>query len=162
MASTPTDPSTTKEEALKSALWLSLGAHIDDTCLHHAFSTTPQFIGAFTELVYTQIQSAARDLAAFARHAGRAQVRTEDVLLLARRNEGLEGLLMGFVEELRKEEGGSGGAGRRTSAGAARGGVRKRGGAAGAAAGRGGAGRGRGAGRARGRGRGRGKAAAAE
>lgn len=39
------------------------------------------------------------------RHAGRATVTTDDVLLLARRNEGLEELLRGFVEDLRAEKG---------------------------------------------------------
>ena len=35
------------------------------------------------------------------RHAGRQTISTEDVLLLARRNEGLESLLRGFVDELK-------------------------------------------------------------
>lgn len=66
-----------------------------------AHNATPQFIGALTELVWAHVASAGRDLEDFARHAGRTTVTADDVLLLARRNEGLEGLLKSFVEERR-------------------------------------------------------------
>jgi centromere protein S len=46
-----------------------------------------------------------RDLESFAKHAKRSQINTDDVLLLARRNEGLETLLKTFVEKQRKENG---------------------------------------------------------
>lgn len=46
-----------------------------------------------------------RDLESFAKHAKRSQINTDDVLLLARRNEGLETLLKTFVEEQRRENG---------------------------------------------------------
>jgi hypothetical protein len=46
-----------------------------------------------------------RDLESFAKHAKRSQINTDDVLLLARRNEGLETLLTTFVEEQRRENG---------------------------------------------------------
>jgi centromere protein S len=46
-----------------------------------------------------------RDLESFAKHAKRSQINTDDVLLLARRNEGLETLLKMFVEEQRRENG---------------------------------------------------------
>jgi len=44
-----------REERLKSALWYSIGQYIDDECLSSDVNATPQFIGALTELVYTQI-----------------------------------------------------------------------------------------------------------
>jgi len=47
-------------------------------------------------------ENSAKDLEAFAKHAGRTQINSDDVLLLARRNEGLESLLRGFLDELRK------------------------------------------------------------
>ncbi|KAK7533959.1 kinetochore component CENP-S-domain-containing protein [Phyllosticta citribraziliensis] len=168
-----------REERLKSTLWFHLGQYIDTSLLSSPSSSTsvsnatPQFIAALTELVYTHIASTSRDLEAFAAHAGRRQISTADVLLLARRNEGLEALLRGFVEQWRAERGvdapvaagrgraararGSDGEDNDEGAGAA-GAVRRRGG--GAARGRG-RGRARGmaaaaAGRARGRGRGRG------
>ena len=42
-------------------------------------------------------ENVATDLENFAKHAGRSTVTTDDVLLLTRRNEGLEELMRGFV-----------------------------------------------------------------
>ncbi|KAK0663135.1 Centromere protein S [Lasiodiplodia hormozganensis] len=144
-----------KEERLKSALWYSIGQFVDNQCQLKDHNATPQFIGALTELVWTQIESASRDLSTFARHAGRAQVNTADVLLLARRNEGLEALLRQFVDEYRAERSNhTETANRRSNSNTAgRGRGRGRGGASAAAA--------RGGARGRGRGRGRGGAAGA-
>ncbi|OCK75357.1 hypothetical protein K432DRAFT_174715 [Lepidopterella palustris CBS 459.81] len=94
-----------REERLKSALWYSIGQFVDEECLRQNLNATPQFIGALTELVYTQISNTSRDLETFAKHAGRAVVHTDDVMLLSRRNEGLESVLKTFVEEIRAEEG---------------------------------------------------------
>jgi centromere protein S len=60
-----------------------------------------------TELVWSQIENTAKDLESFAKHAGRSQISTDDVMLLARRNEGLEALLKGHVDELRAAKGGA-------------------------------------------------------
>lgn len=98
-----TDPET--EERLKSALWHSLGVHTDHSTLTQNLNATPQFIGALTELVYAHIAQTAKDLETFAKHAGRSQIATDDVMVLARRNEGLEAVLRGFVEEVRRENG---------------------------------------------------------
>lgn len=38
------------------------------------------------------------------RHAGRSTVNVTDVMLLARRNEGLESILRAFVEQMRDRE----------------------------------------------------------
>jgi centromere protein S len=46
-----------------------------------------------------------RDLETFAKHASRSTVNTSDVMLLARRNEGLETVLRGFVEDIRAKDG---------------------------------------------------------
>jgi len=43
----------------------------------------------------------ATDLESFAKHAGRNTIKTDDVLLLARRNEGLESILKQKVDEIR-------------------------------------------------------------
>lgn len=45
----------------------------------------------------------ATDLEAFARHAGRNTIKTNDVLLLTRRNEGLETILKNKLEEIKLE-----------------------------------------------------------
>lgn len=44
----------------------------------------------------------ATDLESFANHAGRSRITTDDVLLLARRNEGLESILKQTVQEVKK------------------------------------------------------------
>ena len=49
------------------------------------------------------IGTAAGDLESFAKHAGRTTIKTEDVMLLARRNDGLEQILEDVVERLKKE-----------------------------------------------------------
>lgn len=48
----------------------------------------------FSELV-------TRDLESFAKHAGRSVISVDDVLLLARRNEGLHGILKQTADEIR-------------------------------------------------------------
>ncbi|KAJ5102359.1 hypothetical protein NUU61_004581 [Penicillium alfredii] len=79
------------EERLKSALWLSIGKIVDEETIKLGVNATPQFIGALTEML-TCI-----------RHAGRSTVNTSDVMLLARRNEGLDSILRAFVEQQRPE-----------------------------------------------------------
>ena len=48
-------------QRLKSALWYTIGQYIDEESLSSSLNATPQFIGALTELVYTQIANTARD-----------------------------------------------------------------------------------------------------
>jgi centromere protein S len=109
-------------QRLKSALWYSVGQIIDHDTLTSNTNATPQFIVALMEMAWVQIgmlptslslfptqylirdaENSAKDLEAFAKHAGRTQINTDDVLLLARRNDGLESLLRGFLDELRKD-----------------------------------------------------------
>ncbi|KAK0512460.1 hypothetical protein JMJ35_005588 [Cladonia borealis] len=91
------------EERLKSALWFSIGKIVDEETLKLGVNATPQFIGALTEMVWAQIESVNTDLESFAKHAGRSTISTEDVMLLARRNEGLEAVLKAYVD---KQKGG--------------------------------------------------------
>jgi hypothetical protein len=42
-------------QRLKSALWYQIGLYVDAKGAAEDFNATPQFIGALTELVYTQI-----------------------------------------------------------------------------------------------------------
>jgi hypothetical protein len=51
------------------------------------------------------LANTSRDLETFAKHAGRNIIQTEDVMLLTRRNEGLETVMKQFVDELRAKEG---------------------------------------------------------
>ncbi|KAF1999097.1 hypothetical protein P154DRAFT_523506 [Amniculicola lignicola CBS 123094] len=92
-------------ERLKSALWYSIGQYVDEQCLQQNLNATPQFIGALTELVWTQISNSCLDLENFAKHAGRKVVKTDDVMLLARRSEPLENLLRDYLQKMQAKEG---------------------------------------------------------
>ena len=45
----------------------------------------------------------ATDLESFAKHAGRTTIKTDDVMLLARRNEGLESILKQKLLDIREQ-----------------------------------------------------------
>ncbi|KAL4758722.1 CENP-S family protein [Aspergillus foveolatus] len=92
------------EERLKSALWLSIGKIVDEETIKLGVNATPQFIGALTELVWVQIETASQDLESFAKHAGRSTINVSDVMMLARRNEGLESILRTYVARQREQE----------------------------------------------------------
>jgi hypothetical protein len=53
---------------------------------------------------FDSTENVSKDLESFAKHAGRSQVSTDDVMLLARRNEGLEALLRSFIDKSRKDK----------------------------------------------------------
>ncbi|KAK3187050.1 MHF histone-fold complex component [Lecanicillium sp. MT-2017a] len=114
-------------ERLKSALWYAVGQIVDEESLKRNRNATPQFIGALTELVWTQVgafsslsdavplylfgskwklhENVAIDLESFANHAARTTVTTDDVLLLARKNPDLQGIMQEFIDERKKEKG---------------------------------------------------------
>ncbi|MCJ1322475.1 hypothetical protein MMC15_007824 [Xylographa vitiligo] len=87
------------QERLKSALWYSIGKIVDEETLKLGVNATPQFIGALTEMVWAQIESVSQDLESFTKHAGRGTVDVDDVMLLSRRNEGLETVLRTFLDD---------------------------------------------------------------
>ncbi|KAJ4368790.1 MHF histone-fold complex component [Neocucurbitaria cava] len=94
-----------REERLKSALWYTIGTYIDNSTISSHLNATPQFTGALTELIYTQIANTARDLETFANHAGRKVIGVDDVMLLTRRNDALEVMLRQELERIRAAEG---------------------------------------------------------
>ncbi|KAL8806063.1 MAG: hypothetical protein Q9182_001595 [Xanthomendoza sp. 2 TL-2023] len=87
------------EERMKAALWFSVGKIVDEEALKLGVNATPQFIGALTELLWAQIGNVSQDLRSFARHANRQIIATEDVLLLARRNDDLATVLRSCLEQ---------------------------------------------------------------
>ncbi|KLU88413.1 hypothetical protein MAPG_07398 [Magnaporthiopsis poae ATCC 64411] len=91
-------------ERLKAALWFSVGKIVDEETMKRQRNATPQFIGALTDMVYTQIETVAKDLESFCNHAGRTTVTTDDVLLLARRNEDLHGIIKQVVDQQKAEK----------------------------------------------------------
>ncbi|KAJ4356115.1 MHF histone-fold complex component [Didymosphaeria variabile] len=98
------DEANEREERLKSALWYTIGQFVDNEGAED-FNATPQFIGALTELVYTQIQNAAKDLELFSKHGGRKVINGDDVMLLTRRNEALEETLKRELDRMRAADG---------------------------------------------------------
>ncbi|KAL2887865.1 Centromere protein S [Ceratocystis lukuohia] len=103
------DDNETRQERLKTALWFAVGKIVDQELLPRQQNSTPQFIGALTEMVWTLLgapilENTAIDLENFASHAGRSTVTTDDVLLLTRRNPDLQGIIKDFVEKERSEK----------------------------------------------------------
>ncbi|KAK5136029.1 hypothetical protein LTR08_004283 [Meristemomyces frigidus] len=93
-----------KEEKLKAALWFAIGQTVDSVALAQNINATPHFIGGLSELVYAQIENVAHDLEAFAKHAGRTTINSTDVVLLARRNEGLEQVLKAQAKTVKEKD----------------------------------------------------------
>ncbi|KAK7427964.1 MHF histone-fold complex component [Neonectria magnoliae] len=91
-------------ERLKAALWYAIGQMVDEESLKRNRNATPQFIGALTELVWTQIENVATDLESFSNHAGRSTITTDDVLLLARKNPDLHQIMKEFVDRAKAEK----------------------------------------------------------
>ncbi|KAJ4109021.1 MHF histone-fold complex component [Fusarium oxysporum] len=102
MADTTSDED---RERLKAALWYAVGQIVDEESLRRNRNATPQFIGALTELVWTQVENVATDLESFSNHAGRSTVTTDDVLLLARKNPDLHQIMKEFVDQAKAEKG---------------------------------------------------------
>ncbi|KAL2119314.1 hypothetical protein VTJ04DRAFT_6274 [Mycothermus thermophilus] len=88
-------------ERLKSALWYSIGKIVDQESIQRSRNATPQFIAALTDLVWHQIETIATDLESFSQHAGRTTITTDDVLLLARRNQDLYALIKDGIDKER-------------------------------------------------------------
>ncbi|KAJ6164700.1 Histone-fold [Penicillium chermesinum] len=119
MAPTTQEPSL--EERMKAALWFYVGKIVDEETLRLGTTATNQFTAGLTEisenvvsptwLPYGEaniyLEGASLDIEAFAKHAGRSTVQTSDVLMLGRRNEGLDQILRAFVEsqETQRQEG---------------------------------------------------------
>jgi len=98
----PTDAE--KQERLKAALWYSVGQTIDSVSLAKDINATPHYIGALSEMLWGQIENVSHDLEAFAKHAGRSTINTSDVLLLARKNEGLQDVLKQQAKEVKARD----------------------------------------------------------
>lgn len=113
-------------EKLRSALWYSVGQTVDAVSIEQDLNASPQFIGALSELLWAQIgglhltpkmraypdlaaENASQDLESFAQHAGRSTINAKDVMLLARRNEGLEEHLKKHAKAVTEKDGKSNG-----------------------------------------------------
>jgi centromere protein S len=54
-------------QRLKSALWYTIGKAVDNIGVELDVNATPQFIGALTEMVFSQVELVAKDLESFAK-----------------------------------------------------------------------------------------------
>ncbi|KAJ9613269.1 MHF histone-fold complex component [Cladophialophora chaetospira] len=93
MASVTDTEADALQKKLRSALWFHVGKIVDEESLNLGVNATPQFIGSLMEFVWAHIGNTAVDLESFSKHAGRSTIKTDDVMLLSRRNEGLEQIL---------------------------------------------------------------------
>ena len=99
-------------EKLKSTLWFQVGRIVDEETLNLGVHATPQYTGSLADLIWQQIVNAGGDLEGFAKHRtgkkGKEKeggiVKVEDVLLLGRRNDGLEGILKDEVRRMKKRK----------------------------------------------------------
>ena len=94
----------TAEEKLKAALWYSIGQTLDSIAVAQDINASPHFIGGLSEMVWSQIDNVALDLESFAKHAGRTTINTKDVLLLGRRNEGLDEILQAKAKAVKDKD----------------------------------------------------------
>ncbi|KAI7238226.1 hypothetical protein KC330_g2738 [Hortaea werneckii] len=102
MAALQTQEEATKEDKLKATLWYSIGQTVDAVSMNQDVNATPHFIGGLSELVWAQIENVTADLEAFAKHAGRNTINSQDVVLLGRRNEGLEAVLKAEAKHVKE------------------------------------------------------------
>lgn len=61
------NPANPKKQRLKAALWYHIGQLVDSEAIELEANATPQFIGALTELVWSQVENVAHDLESFAK-----------------------------------------------------------------------------------------------
>ncbi|KAJ5924567.1 MHF histone-fold complex component [Penicillium verhagenii] len=90
-------------ERLKTELFECISKIVDDETLTLNVTATPQFTNALLELAWSHMESAIVDVEAFAKHAGRSTVTPADVLMLCRRNDGLNQTMKTYLEHLEKE-----------------------------------------------------------
>uniref|UniRef100_A0A8C6GYX2 Centromere protein S n=1 Tax=Mus spicilegus TaxID=10103 RepID=A0A8C6GYX2_MUSSI len=76
-------------QRLKAAVHYTVGCLCQEVTLDKQVNFSKQTIAAISEVTFRQCENFAKDLEMFARHAKRSTVTTEDVKLLARRNNSL-------------------------------------------------------------------------
>ncbi|AET40092.1 Mhf1p Ecym_5333 [Eremothecium cymbalariae DBVPG len=77
---------------LKGKLWFCIEQHVKRE-LPLGVTFTPKFINALVELCFAQLTDLGADLEAFARHAGRETIVSDDFMLRLRKNPDLQQFL---------------------------------------------------------------------
>ncbi|XP_070850054.1 centromere protein S [Chaetodon trifascialis] len=91
-------------QRLKAAVHYTVGRLCQKTGGDYRRQFSRQVIAAITEAAVRQCDIFAKDLEAFARHAKRSTVSTEDVKLIARRSTALSNYIQNKSEELNQEQ----------------------------------------------------------
>ncbi|XP_076616272.1 centromere protein S [Chaetodon auriga] len=91
-------------QRLKAAVHYTVGRICQKTGADYRREFSRQVIAAITEAAFRQCDVFAKDLEAFARHAKRSTVSTEDVKLIARRSTALSNYIQNKSEELNQEQ----------------------------------------------------------
>ncbi|KAG4300981.1 hypothetical protein PCANB_002677 [Pneumocystis canis] len=86
-------------QALQSAIWYTTEQITNAESLELGINPSSHFIASLSALVYSQINTLGEDIESFAKHRGGKVVNTDDVLLCARRNEGLHDLMVKYTKQ---------------------------------------------------------------
>ncbi|KAK5912615.1 hypothetical protein CesoFtcFv8_002469 [Champsocephalus esox] len=92
------------QQRLKAAIHFTVGRLCQMTGEDHQRGFSRQTVAAIAETAFRQCDVFAKDLEAFARHAKRSTVNSEDVKLIARRSTALSIHIQRKTEELNQEK----------------------------------------------------------
>ncbi|XP_029906836.1 centromere protein S isoform X1 [Myripristis murdjan] len=92
------------QQRLKAAVHFTVGRMCHSLGEDHRRTFSRQVIAAIAETTFRQCDIFAKDLEAFARHAKRSTVSSEDVKLAARRSTALSIFIQNKIEELKNQE----------------------------------------------------------
>ncbi|XP_029288295.1 centromere protein S [Cottoperca gobio] len=92
------------QQRLKAAVHYTVGLLVQKTGEDHHIKFSRQVVAAIAETAFRQCDIFAKDLEAFARHAKRSTVSSEDVKLAARRSTALSIYIQNKSEELNQEQ----------------------------------------------------------
>ncbi|KPI99307.1 Centromere protein S [Papilio xuthus] len=87
----------TKSQKLRASLHRDVQAICKETCHNLGLDITKPSMEVIAELVYKKLSIYALDLEAFAKHAKRSTINSDDVLLLVRRNPSLKAHMSGLI-----------------------------------------------------------------
>lgn len=102
MASNADDPD--DEQKLKSAIWYTIGQIAEEIEEEKDISISKKFIAILAETTYKHSANIAQDVEAFAKHAKRSTIQTDDVKLYVRKVKPLYNHLEQMEQSLLEEK----------------------------------------------------------
>ncbi|KAG2225422.1 hypothetical protein INT45_010058, partial [Circinella minor] len=79
---------------LQTAIWEAVNQIAQQEAAKIGKTVSTEFVASLADIVYSQAETMATDLEAFARHGKRSTISMEDVKLCARRNDGLVSIII--------------------------------------------------------------------